>query len=63
MPAAAGIPKAVLDNQLELWAAVHQLPIHDATIDICRAPGRDSAWLIMNRRVAASLDPNGLARW
>jgi hypothetical protein len=43
LPAAAGFPKAVLDNQLDLWAAVHQLPIHDATIDICRAPGRDAS--------------------
>lgn len=28
-------------NQLELWAAVHKLSIHDAAIDLCRALGRD----------------------
>jgi DNA primase len=28
-------------NQLELWAAVHRLPIYEAAIDLCRALGRD----------------------
>ena len=32
-------------NQLELWAAVHRLPIHEATIDLCRALGRDVPWI------------------
>ena len=32
-------------NQLELWAAVHQLQIHEAAIDLCRALGRDVPWI------------------
>src|SRR5688572_9111597 len=32
-------------NQLELWAAVHRLPIYDAAIDLCRALGRDVPWI------------------
>ena len=32
-------------NQLELWAAVHQLPIYEATINLCRALGRDVPWV------------------
>lgn len=32
-------------NQLELWAAVHRLPIHEAAIDLCRALGRDVPWI------------------
>ena len=32
-------------NQLEFWAAVHQLPIYEAAIDLCRALGRDVPWI------------------
>lgn len=32
-------------NQIELWAAVHQLPIYEAAIDLCRALGRDVPWI------------------
>ena len=32
-------------NQLELWAAVHQLAIYDAAVDLCRALGRDVPWI------------------
>jgi DNA primase len=32
-------------NQLELWAAIHRLPIHEAAIDLCRALGRDVPWI------------------
>ena len=28
-------------NQLNLWAAVHKLSIHQAAMDLCRALGRD----------------------
>ena len=28
-------------NQLELWAAVHRLPVYEASLDLCRALGRD----------------------
>lgn len=28
-------------NQLELWAAVHHLPIYEAAVDLCGAPGRN----------------------
>lgn len=32
-------------NQLELWAAVHRLPIYEAAIDLCRALGRSVPWI------------------
>jgi DNA primase len=32
-------------NQLELWAAIHRLPIYEAAIDLCRALGRDVPWI------------------
>jgi DNA primase len=32
-------------NQLELWAAVHQLPMYEAALDLCRALGRDVPWI------------------
>jgi DNA primase len=32
-------------NQLELWAAVHRLPIYEAAINLCRALGRDVPWI------------------
>ena len=32
-------------NQLELWAEVHQLPIYDAAIDLCRKLARDVPWI------------------
>ena len=32
-------------NQLELWAAVHRLPIYEAAIDLCRALGQDVPWI------------------
>lgn len=32
-------------NQLELWAAVTHLPLHQAAIDLCHALGRDVPWV------------------
>jgi DNA primase len=32
-------------NQLELWAAVKQLPLYQAAIDLCRALGREVPWI------------------
>jgi DNA primase len=32
-------------NQLELWAAVHQLSIYDAALDLCRTLGRQIPWI------------------
>lgn len=32
-------------NQLELWAAVHQLPMYEAALALCRALGRDVPWI------------------
>jgi DNA primase len=32
-------------NQLELWAAVHQLSIYEAAADLCRVLGRDVPWI------------------
>lgn len=32
-------------NQLELWAAVHNLPLHQAALDLCRTLGRDVPWI------------------
>ena len=32
-------------NALELWAAVHRLPIYEAAIDLCQALGHDIPWL------------------
>jgi DNA primase len=32
-------------NQLELWAAARQLPLHQASIDLCRALGREVPWI------------------
>lgn len=31
-------------NQLELWAAVHHLPIYEATLDLCWALGHPIPW-------------------
>lgn len=32
-------------NQLELWAAVHQLTIYQAALDLCQSLGRDVPWI------------------
>jgi len=32
-------------NPLELWAAVHQLSIYNAAIDLCRALGKQIPWI------------------
>jgi DNA primase len=32
-------------NQLELWAAATQLPLHRAAIDLCQRLGREVLWL------------------
>jgi DNA primase len=32
-------------NQLELWAAVHRLPIYPAVLDLCRALNHDVPWV------------------
>lgn len=32
-------------NQLELWAAVQQLPIYKAAVDLCEKLGRDVPWI------------------
>jgi hypothetical protein len=32
-------------NQLELWAAVHRLTIYAATIDLCRALGKEVPYI------------------
>ena len=32
-------------NQLELWAAVHQLSIYDAALDLCRTLGHEIPWI------------------
>ena len=32
-------------NQLELWAAVHHIPIYEAAVDLCRALGREVPWV------------------
>ena len=32
-------------NQLELWAAVKDLPIHEAAVDLCRVLGREIPWI------------------
>lgn len=32
-------------NRLELWAAVHQLPMYEAAVDLCRALGREVPWI------------------
>lgn len=32
-------------NQLELWAAVHELPIYDAAVDLCRVLGHEVPWI------------------
>jgi DNA primase len=32
-------------NQLELWAAVHQLPLYEAAVDLCRVLGREVPWI------------------
>jgi DNA primase len=32
-------------NQLELWAAVTQLPIHPAAVDLCRTLGHEVPWV------------------
>jgi DNA primase len=31
-------------NALELWAAVHDLPIYEAALDLCRALGHPIPW-------------------
>ncbi len=32
-------------NQLDLWAAATQLPLHRATLDLCRQLGREIPWI------------------
>lgn len=32
-------------HQLELWAAIHQLDIYRAAVDLCRVCGRDVPWV------------------
>lgn len=32
-------------NQLELWAAAHNLPLYRAAIQLCQALGRDVPWI------------------
>ena len=32
-------------NQLELWAAIHQLSIYDAALDVCRALDHKIPWI------------------
>jgi len=32
-------------NPLGLWAAVHQLSLYDAALDLCRVPGREVPWI------------------
>ena len=32
-------------NPLELWAAIKQVPLYNASIDLCRALGRDVPWI------------------
>jgi DNA primase len=32
-------------NQLELWAAVHDLPIYEAMLDLCRALAHPVPWM------------------
>lgn len=32
-------------NHLELWAAVHKLPLYDAALDLCRALNREVPWI------------------
>lgn len=32
-------------NQLELWAAVHNLTLYNAAIDLCRALGKEVPWI------------------
>jgi DNA primase len=32
-------------NQIELWAEITKLPIHQAAIDLCRALGREAPWI------------------
>jgi len=32
-------------NQLELWAAVAKLPLHQAAVDLCHRLGRDVPWI------------------
>lgn len=32
-------------NQLELWAAVNDLPIYEAALDLCRAIGHPVPWI------------------
>ena len=33
-------------NQLELWAAVHKLPIYEAAVYLCQKLGRDVPWIV-----------------
>jgi DNA primase len=32
-------------NPLELWAAVHQLPLYEAVLDLCRTLGHTVPWM------------------
>jgi len=32
-------------NPLDLWASVHSLPLHTATVDLCRTAGLPLPWL------------------
>jgi DNA primase len=32
-------------NQLDLWAAIHHLPIYEAALNLCRALGHNIPWI------------------
>jgi DNA primase len=32
-------------NQIELWAAVNKMTLHQAAVDLCRALGREVPWI------------------
>lgn len=32
-------------NSIELWAAVHKLPLYEAAVDLCRVLGREVPWI------------------
>ena len=32
-------------NQIELWADITNLPIHNAAVDLCRTLGREVPWI------------------
>ena len=47
-------------NPLDLWAAVHHLPLHPAAIDLCRTANLPRPWLPPSSTISTSPQPQSV---